>query len=331
MAKTKEEPSMLKTTVVGNYPKVTEDKTQVNLRQAKNRFDQKKIKAKDLEKAYQDTIIRVIGEQEEAGVDLITDGQIRWDDLVTPFANNIRGMEIGGLLRFFDNNTYYRRPIIKSMVSFGEHSVTEQFKFAKSNSKKQVKAVIPGALTFARLSLDEFYHDEEKLVLDLAEILHEEAERLYEEGATFIQIDEPSLCFHPDKLKLVQESLKVITQGIDAKFALYLYFGSIEKLMPGLFELPVDVIGVDVVSKKENLDLVLESEGKKEIGLGCLDARNTMMEKQPALIALFEKVIKKITPEKIYINPSCGLEFLPHAEAQQKLKNMVDAVKRFNG
>lgn len=322
---------MLKTTVVGNYPKVTEEKAKLNLRQAKNRFDLKKITAEDLEEVYRETIIRVIGEQEDAGVELITDGQIRWDDLVTPFAKNILGMEMGGLIRFFDNNTYYRRPIVKSRVSFGDHSITQQYKFAQANSKKRIKGVIPGAFTLANLSLDEFYHDEQRLVLDLAEILHEEAERLSEEGAKFIQIDEPSLCFHPDKLKLVHESLKIITQGIQAKFALYLYFGSIEKLMPGLFDLPVDVIGVDVVSKKENLELLLESEGKKEIGLGCLDARNTMMEKQPALIALFEKVTKKIPPEKIYVNPSCGLEFLPHAEAQKKLKNMVDAVRRFNG
>jgi 5-methyltetrahydropteroyltriglutamate--homocysteine methyltransferase len=322
---------MLKTMVVGSYPKITEDKTQPNLRQARNKFDKKKITSEDLEGIYRKTILRVIWEQEEAGVDLITDGQIRWDDLVTPFAKNIRGMEIGGLLRFFDNNTYYRRPMVKSKVSFGEHSIIEQYKFAKANSKKQIKAVIPGAFTLADLSLDEFYHNQERLVLDLAEILNEEAERLSEEGAGFIQIDEPSLCFHPNKIKLVHESLKVITQGIQARFALYLYFGSIEKLMPGLFDLPVDVIGVDVVSRKENLELLLESDCKKEIGLGCLDARNTMMEKQPALIALFEKVTKKIPSDKIYINPSCGLEFLPHAEAQKKLKNMVDAVKRFNG
>jgi 5-methyltetrahydropteroyltriglutamate--homocysteine methyltransferase len=322
---------MLKTTVVGNYPKITEDKTQPNLRRARNRFDQKKITAEELERAYQDTIKRVIAEQEEAGVDLITDGQIRWDDPVTPFAQNIRGMEIGGLLRFFDNNVYYRRPIVKSKVSFGDHSVVEEFKFAKSSSKREVKAVIPGAHTFAELSLDEFYHDEEELVQDLADILHEEAERLSEEGAKVIQIDEPSLCSHPDKLKLVHESLKVIAEGIDAKFALYIYFGSIKKLIPNLFDLPVDIIGVDVVSRRENLDLLLESNGKKEIGLGCVDARNTMMEKQSDLLALFEKVTKKIPPDKIWVNPSCGLEFLPHAEAQRKLKNMVEAAKRFNG
>jgi 5-methyltetrahydropteroyltriglutamate--homocysteine methyltransferase len=322
---------VLKTTVVGNYPKITEDKSQVNLRRAQNRFDQKKITSEELERAYQETIKRAIREQEEAGVDLITDGQIRWDDLVTPFARNIDGVEIGGLLRFFDNNVYYRRPIIKAKLSFREYSVVEDFKFAKANSKKEIKPVIPGAFTFAQLSSDEFYGDQEKLVNDIAQILHTEAKKLSREGADIIQIDEPSLCFHPEGLGLVKESLKVITKGIKAKFALYLYFGSIKKLVPDLFELPVDMLGIDVVSKKENLDLLLEYNGKKGIGLGCVDARNTMMEKQSDLIALFEKVTKKFSGDQIFVNPSCGLEFLPHAEAQKKLKNMVAAVTKFRG
>jgi len=321
---------MLKTTVVGNYPKITEDKTQVNLRRARNRFDLKKITKEELEHVYQDTIKRVIREQEEAGVDLITDGQIRWDDLLTPFAKNIQGIEIGGLLRFFDNNVYYRRPIIKSKLSFANYSAVEEFKFVQANSKKEVKPVMVGAFTFAQLSLDEFCHDEEKLVFDLSEILHKEAEKLSQEGADIIQVDEPSLCFHPDKLKLVEESLKIITEGIKAKVALYLYFGSIKKLVPDLFDLPVDILGIDVVSKKENLDLLLEYNGKKSIGLGCVDARNTMMENQSDLCAIFEKVTKNIPEDKIFINPSCGLEFLPHADAQKKLKNMVEAVKKFN-
>lgn len=321
---------MLRSTVVGNYPKVTEDKTCLDLRQAKNRFDQRKITADELERAYQETIKRVIKEQEETGLDLITDGQIRWDDSVTPFAKHIHGFEIGGLLRFFDNNVYYRRPIIRSKLSFKDYSVVKEFEFAKANSKKEIKPVIVGAFTIAQLSLDEFYHDEEKLVLDFAGILHKEAEKLEQEGAKIIQIDEPSLCFDPDKLKLVQESLRIITRDIKTKFALYLYFGSIKNLVPELFDLPVDILGVDVVSKKENLDLLLEYNGKKEIGLGCVDARNTRMEAESELSAIFEKVSKRIPSDKIYINPSCGLEFLPHTEAQKKLKNIVQAVRKFN-
>lgn len=322
---------MLKTTVVGSYPKITGDRKAENLRRARNRFDQKRISAEELEKAYRDTIKRVLREQEEAGVDLITDGQIRWDDLVTSFARNIDGMEIGGLLRFFDNNVYYRRPIVKSKLYFRDYSVVNEFKFAQANSKREVKPVMVGAFTFAQLCRDEFYRDEEKLVFDFAQILHKEALKLSQEGAKTIQIDEPSLCFNPDKLGLVKESLKIITRGIEAKFALYLYFGSIEKLVPGLFDLPVDIVGVDVVSREENLDLLLEYWSEKEIGLGCVDARNTKMESESELLALFEKVAKRIPEDKIFVNPSCGLEFLPHAKAQEKLKNMVEATTEFNG
>jgi 5-methyltetrahydropteroyltriglutamate--homocysteine methyltransferase len=322
---------MLKTTVAGNYPKITEDKTQVNLRLALNKFDQKKITLAELEKVYQETIKRVIKEQEEAGLDVITDGQIGWDDLVTPFAKNINGFTIGGLLRFFDNNVYYRRPVVKSKLSSKNYSVVEEFKFAQKNSSLKVKPVIVGAFTFAKLSLDEFYNDEEKLVLDLAEILHKEVLALDQENAEMIQIDEPSLCYYPDKIDLVAKSLKIITQGLKAKIALYFYFGSIKNLVPKLFDLPVDIIGIDIISKPENFGLILDYNGEREIGLGCVDARNTKMETESELLAIFEKITQKIPSHKIYINPSCGLEFLPHSEALKKLKNMVSAVKKFNG
>jgi 5-methyltetrahydropteroyltriglutamate--homocysteine methyltransferase len=322
---------MLKTTVVGNYPKITEDKTQVNLRLALNKFDEKKITSEELEKVCQETIRRVIKEQEESRLDIITDGQIRWDDLVTPFAKNIDGFKIGGLLRFFDNNVYYRRPVVKSKLSFKNYSVVEEFKFAQKNSSQKVKPVIVGAFSLAKLSLDEFYNDEEKLVLDLAEILHKEAMRLDQENAEMIQIDEPSLCYYPDKIDLVEKSLRIITQGLKTKIALYLYFGSIKNLVPKLFDLPVDIIGIDIISKPENFGLILEYNGEKEIGLGCVDARNTKMETESELLAIFKKITQKIPSDKIYISPSCGLEFLPHAEAFKKLKNMVAVAKKFNG
>ena len=322
---------MLKTTVVGNYPKLTEDKSQVNLRSALNKFDKKKITFEELERAYQETTRRVIKEQEEAGLDIITDGQIRWDDLVTPFAKNIDGFEIDGLLRFFDNNFYYRRPIIKSKLCFKNYSVVEDFKFAKKISSKKVKPVIVGAFTLAKLSLDEFYNDEEKLILDLAKILHKEAVRLDQENAEIIQIDEPSLCYYPDRIDSVEKSLRIITQGLKAKIALYLYFGSIKNLVPKLFDLPVDIIGIDIISKPETFGLILDYYNvEKEIGLGCVDARNIKIQTESELLSIFEKITRKIPSDKIYVSPSCGLEFLPHAVALEKLKVMVSAVKKFN-
>ena len=321
---------MLRTTVVGNYPKISSDEKALNLRSYLNRYDKKKITEEELDWAYNQTIKRVISEQEEAGVDIITDGHIRWDDLVTPFAKNIDGFEIEGLIRFFDNNVYYRRPIIKSKLTFKDYSTVSEFKFATKHSKNKVKQVIVGPFTFAHLSKDEYYKNIEKLTLDLAEILKKEAEGLQEAGCDFIQIDEPWLCFDPDRLDLVYEGVKIITQDLKSKTALYLYFGSIKRLVPKLFDFPVDVVGVDIISKTENLNLILENSFKKEIALGCLDARNTKLEPEDELLDLFEKVTGKLSSDKIYVNPSCGLEFLPHGNALMKLKRMVEAVKIFN-
>lgn len=327
---------MLKTTVVGNYPKITDgdpsgdDKSAPNLRSALNRFDQGKVSGEELEKVYEQTIKRVIKEQEEAGVDLITDGQIRWDDLVTPFARNIDGFEIGGLIRFFDNNVYYRRPIVKSKLAFKDYSTVEEFRFLKQNSTKKVKATVVGPFTFAKLSKDEYYSQIDKLTLDLAEILKKEAKKLEEVGAGCIQIDEPALCFSPEKIDLANQAIKIVTDGLKAKTFLYLYFGEIKNLIPELFDFQVDGIGIDVVSKPENLNLILDSSCPKELILGCLDARNTKLEGEEELLKLFERTTQKISAERIYISPSCGLEFLPHKTALLKLKRMVQSVEKFN-
>ncbi|MCJ7508714.1 MAG: methylcobamide--CoM methyltransferase [candidate division Zixibacteria bacterium] len=321
---------MLKTTVVGNYPKIAEDKSTPNLRSALNKFDEGKISDEELERVYQETIRRVIKEQEEAGVDLITDGQIRWDDMVTPFARNIDGFEIGGLIRFFDNNVYYRRPIIKSKLAFKNYSTVKEFTFLKRNSTKKIKAVMVGPFTLAEMSKDEYYNDINELTLDLAEILKKEAKKLEEAGAEFIQIDEPCLCFSPEKIDLVNRAVRIITDGLKVKTFLYLYFGGVEKLIPGLFDFQVNGVGIDVVSKPENLDLILDSSFSKELILGCLDARNTRLEEEEELLRLFEKITRRVSAERLYISPSCGMEFLPHETALIKLKRMVQSVEKFN-
>ena len=112
-------------------------------------------------------------------------------------------------------------------------------------------------------------------------------------------------------------------------FILFFYFVSVKNLIPKILGFPVDVIGIDVVSKPENLEAILNHNFDKDLILGCLDARNTKIESEEELFSLFEKVTKKIPPEKIYISPSCGLEFLPHEAAVKKITKMVEAVKNF--
>ena len=213
---------------------------------------------------------------------------------------------------------------------FKDYTTLEEYKFAKANSSKKLKVVLPGPLTWAKLSLDEYYNDLKTLVTDFSQILRKEAQKLAEEGVEYIQFDEPSLCNFPREIGLVKESLRIITSGLKTKSILFLYFGSIRNLTSGLFDMPVDIIGIDLVSKPENLDVILKADVKKEVILGCLDARNTKIEDEKEILQLIDKVSRKISPDKIYISPSCGLEFLPHENALKKIKLLSSIATKFN-
>lgn len=319
---------MIRTTVVGNYPKVSSDKSAPNLRNALNAFDQKKISAEELEKVYQATIQRVIREQEEAGVDLPTDGQIRWDDIATFFAKNFEGAHINGLIRFFDNNVYYRKPVITGELRLKAPASGMEYRTASIHSRRRLKGVVVGPYTLAKMSVDEYYKDEERLVMTLASILRQEVLSLEEAGAEYIQIDEPYLTWAPEGLALAKRALTQMLSSVRAKKILCLYFGSIKPLVPALYELSADIFAVDTVSKPENLGLLLQAPKDKGIVAGCLDARNIKLESKAELFGIYKKLAEQKRLET-FVSPSCGLEFLPHADAVAKLKWMAQTVKEF--
>lgn len=319
---------MIKTTVVGNYPKVSSDKNVPNLRNALNNFDQKKISAEELERVYQATIQRAVREQEEAGIDLPTDGQIRWDDIATFFAKNFDGAYINGLIRFFDNNVYYRKPVFTGELSLKAPAAGAEYRNASVHSRKRLKGVVVGPYTLAKMAVDEHYKDEDRLVMTLASLLREEVLALQEAGAQYIQIDEPYLTWAPEGLPLAKRALTEMLDGVSTKKILCLYFGSLKLLVPALYDLPVDIFAVDTVSKLENLDLLLKAPQDKGIIAGCLDARNIKLEPKAELFGIYKKLVAQNRPE-VFVSPSCGLEFLPHSDAVAKLKWMVETVREF--
>lgn len=314
----------------GSYPKLSDDPGAVNLRRALARFDKGEISGEGLKLVYRDTIARVIKEQEQAGLDIITDGQIRWDDLVTPFAKQIEGMEIGGLTRYFDNNFYYRRPRLVGQMAFKGEAVVEDFRFASSLTRRLVKPVIVGPYTFAQLSQDDYYKDIERFTLELARILRREAQALEAAGAKLLQIDEPSLCFNHNHVQLVQEGIKIITEGSNLKIVLCLYFGGIKGIWEKLLNFPVSILAIDLVSDPANLEVVLKDSLPLELSLGLLDARNTKLEREDEIMNMLMRAAALSKGNSLYLSPNCGLEFLPHESAKKKLELMVACAHKFN-
>jgi 5-methyltetrahydropteroyltriglutamate--homocysteine methyltransferase len=323
---------MVETTVVGSYPKPPNEGRPFALRKTLHALEREQAGPQELARGQDDLAAEVIAEQEAAGIDLVTDGAVRWDDLLTPFARTMSGFEVGGLMRWFDNNVYYRRPVCVGPVEWGGPASVTAYRHAASVAAKPVKAVIPGPITFARLSVDEHYGVYEKFVLALARVLAQEAFELQAAGAPVIQIDEPALLSAPEDLDLAQRALAAITAEISASETLLMtYYGDAKRLGSELFDLPVEGFGLDFVAGPENSELLDSLPDGVRLQAGVVDARNTRLEPESELAASIGALTERLGDQRLRVGPSAGLEFLPREKARAKLERLVSAVRKVGG
>ena len=319
----------IETTVVGSYPKPPAEGQTFAVRKTHHAIERGDATPDDLKKAQDALVTEVIKEQEAAGIDLVTDGHGRWDDLLTPFARAMSGFEVGGLLRWFDNNVYYRKPICTGPLEWRGPASVEAFKFARSVATKPVKAVIPGPITFARLSIDEHYSSHQDFVLAIARVLAQEAFELEAAGAPVIQIDEPALVDAPEDLELAKQAVYVITSELKStETVLATYFGDAKRLGPELYDIRVDGYGFDLISGPENMALIKELPAEKKIQAGIVDARNTKLEVTVDLVREIEELASIVGSNGLRVSPSAGLEFLPREKARAKLERLAEAARK---
>ena len=259
-----------------------------------------------------------IQEQIDAGLDVVTDGQIRWHDPVSHIAGALRGVRVKGLLRFFDTNFYYRQPAADLSMERRGSVLVDAFQFARSKSTKPVKAVLTGPYTLARLSLATCS------VFDLTEAyaraLCGEILALVDAGATSLQLEEPALLANPSDIDAVACYLSEIRSCCPgAEFLLALYFGDSTDLYERLVALPVDGITLDFTYSPRLDDAIASAGCPIRLGLGLIDGRNTKMEDVDAMARRLERVTYRVD-HRAYLTTSCGLEHLPRDRAREKLK-----------
>ncbi len=318
-------------TVVDNYPKISEQDQR--LRRAIAAWEDGKLRDEELEHVYDEVTQQVIAEQIEAGVELLTDGQIRWDDAISYLARKLDGTQRGGLLRWFDNNFYFRQPIIVGKLSKKEPLVLNDWLKAKQWANGvPVKPVLTGPYTFAKFCLNQHYERFEDLLFDVAAIWNEEAKALANAGATLIQLCEPAILFHPEDAEIWSEAIRRVVEGVNAEFALYTFFADASKVWDPLMRLPVKIIGLDFCSGEENRNFELvqnEFPQDKILGFGIVDARNIKPEPVDELVRQIEWAANIVGADRLHVSPNCGLEFLPRADAKRKLETVSEAVKKF--
>jgi 5-methyltetrahydropteroyltriglutamate--homocysteine methyltransferase len=308
-----------------SYPRVSSVGAGTRLRRAYADRETGKITDADFDVVARDYTAEIIKEQEDAGVELVTDGIVTWYDLMSRPASRLGGVEINGLVRFFDTNTYVRQPEVIGDVE-GSFGLADDYATATSLASTEVKAVLTGPYTLARHSIIRSGGDLSSVGLGYADALRNEFVALGKAGARVVQIEEPSLLRNPDDAELVRSLLERAMRSKGSLFVcLATYFGDATTLYGELLRMPVDMIALDLVYGARLVETIVHEGADKPLALGLIDGRNTKLDDADTVATTLGRITDALDARgvrEVHLQPSCGLEFLPRDRAKRKLERM---------
>jgi 5-methyltetrahydropteroyltriglutamate--homocysteine methyltransferase len=238
------------------------------------------------------------------------------------------GATVGSLARWFNNNTFYRIPVVTDKIVW-KKSIADKWMYVKHLPKNlSWKAIVPAPYTFAKLAENRFYKDNNELMFGYAKALRSEIESLAKVGFKYVQLSEPALVYSSNpsstsmgELDAVREALEVAVKGVPVKTCLQTFFGDFSRILPEAFDFPVDHLGIDLY--ETSFEEIRKYVFEKGVALGLVDSRNSLMEKSDELVAIARRLLKSIYPSdkcEVFICPNCDLEFLPWERAKEKMK-----------
>jgi 5-methyltetrahydropteroyltriglutamate--homocysteine methyltransferase len=321
----------MKTTVIGAYPKIGDELPSQELRRELHRHDRGEIGDRELSDVYDRVTRAAIAEIEAAGVDVINDGQIRWDDPLAPFVRAWSGVTPGPLERFYDNNTYFRQPVITGRIATDGKTLVRDYEFARSAVRRaELKAAVCGPLTFATLAQDDHYRSFEHRVRAVAEALTAEIAGLGRAGATLVDIEDPAIVTQPKHIELAREAyIQLASAGVP--LSLVTYFFPADPVLEFLASFPVAGVALDVRSRDTTAFERLDVFRSQTVVLGAVDARNTRLETADEVAAFAERALRLVPADRLWLAPTTSLEYLPRDIARAKLDALVDGVGKATG
>ena len=313
--------SSLLTTSVGSFPKPD------YLMRARTKASKGDLSPEELRQLEEKATAEWIRFQEDIGMDILVDGEQYRGDMATYFAENIEGTEISGLVRSYGNR-YYKKPIVVDELRLRGPISVDWFEYAQSRTKKPVKGMITGPYTMMDWSFDEHYGSREETCLAFARLLHQEAIALERAGAKVIQVDEPALSSRFEELPLLVKAVGVVTNGLTAKTVLHTCYGNYNEIFEYFNKLPVDQLDLEMSnSGLDLLDRFKQEPLQKEIAFGVVDVHSHVIEPESLIRERIERALTIFEPQKLFIDPDCGLKTRSVEEAQAKLRNMVAATR----
>jgi len=329
---------LLQTTLVGSYPQpdwlLDRAKLAKQMPPRVRAWDLWRVAPDFLTEAQDDATIVAIQDQERAGLDILTDGEIRRESYSNLFANALDGLDLdnpGTVISRSGHPVPVPRVVGKLRR---KHAVqVRDVQFLRSHTDHKIKITVPGPFTMTQLSQDDFYKNEGDLALGYAEALNGEIKDLHAAGADIVQIDEPYMQAKPEKARdYGLAALNRALEGVKGTTAVHICFGygalvagrpAGYSFLPELAQCSADQISVETA--QSSLDCsVLETLRGKTIMVGVLDLSKPDVETAEVVAERIRRALPYVAPEKMVVAPDCGMKYLPREAAFGKMKAMVE-------
>ena len=292
-----------------------------------------------LEQAQDDATVVAIRDMERAGLDIITDGEVRRESYSNRFATALEGMDLDNPGTALDR-TGHPNPVPRVVGPIRRTRPVEvrDVQFLRANTARAIKATLPGPFTMSQQAQDDYYHDEEALAMALAEAVNAEVRDLFAAGADVVQLDEPYLQARSEKAE--RYAIKAINralEGITGTTALHTCFGyahivhSRPNGYPFLEQLAdVSATQISLESAQQKVDLsVLKSLSGKQLIVGVIDLSDgSPVEDVDTVAARIRNALRFVDAGRLLVAPDCGMKYLPRATAFGKLSALAQAAAR---
>ena len=296
-----------------------------------------RVAPEHLAEAQDDATRLAIRAQEEAGLDIVTDGEIRRESYSNRFATALDGVDLDNPGTALDRSGHPNPvPRVTGRIRRRHAVEVEDVKFLRSHTVKTIKITVPGPFTMLQQAQNDFYKNEEEAALDYAAAVNEEIRDLFAAGADVVQIDEPYMQARPEKAR--QYGLKALDralEGIQGTTAVHICFGyaaviharpSGYSFLPELSQCNCKQVSIETA--QSNLDCkVLEQLEGKHVMVGCLDLSDMNIETPEVVADRIRRALPFISPERVILAPDCGMKYLPREVADGKLRSMVKAAE----
>jgi 5-methyltetrahydropteroyltriglutamate--homocysteine methyltransferase len=286
-----------------------------------------------LDQAQDDATILAIRDQERAGLDIITDGEMRRESYSNRFATALEGVDIDNPGMALDRSGHPNPvPRVAGKVRRRHPVEVNDVKFLRANTARPIKITMPGPFTMSQQAQNDFYKSEEECALDYAAAVNAEIKDLFAAGADIVQIDEPYMQARPEKARAYGlKAFNAALDGVKGTTAVHVCFGyaAIIHVRPeGYSFLPEfensPVAQVSIETAQSNLDCsVLAKLPSKTIVLGVIDLSSMEVETPATVAARIRRALPYVAPERLVIAPDCGMKYLPRDIAFKKMQAMV--------